>query len=77
MFLCIKVGENDTNVILKCAATSGSVILDQYGDSFERICDKCLALIFVRLRKNFKRGEEWAKTSNLVRSFQFCLFCPT
>ena len=30
-----------------------SVIRVQNGDSFERICDKCLALIFVRLKKKY------------------------
>ena len=53
VFSCIKVGENDPNVILKCATTSGSVIRVQNGDSLERICDKCLALIFVRFKKKY------------------------
>ena len=40
------MGENDPNVILIIATTSESVICGENSDGSERICGKCLALIY-------------------------------
>ena len=45
VFSCIKVGENDPNLIPISATTSGSAIHFENSDGFERICDKYLAWI--------------------------------
>ena len=74
---CIKVGDNDPNVFLKCATTSKSVFLNGNGDAFENICDKTLALKYVQTQMKVKSCEGWSKRINLLRSFQCCFIVLT
>ena len=46
------MGENDPNVILISSTTSKSVIHGENSAGFERICDKCLGLIY-RIANNY------------------------
>ena len=77
VFSCIKVGDNDPNVFLKCATTSKSVFLNGNGDAFENICDKTLALKYVQTQMKVKSCEGWSKRINLLRSFQCCFIVLT